>query len=229
MTEIDDFYELIGELRARCGGERLLASSAGRMPWPNRGVYFFFEPGEVRSNGEPRVVRIGTHALTAGSKTTLWKRLSQHRGSIGGSHPGGGNHRGSIFRLHVGQCLLARDGDVNGVADSWGDKSSAARVVRQQEYAHEVAVSRYIGRMPFLWLPVLDEPGSESERGFIESGLIALLSNASTDVTDPPTEQWLGRWSTRESVRESGLWNVRHVGDTQKDVLPVVERHISCG
>lgn len=102
MTEIDDFYVLLGELRTRCGGERHLASSSGRMSWPDRGVYFFFEPGEVRPNGDPRVVRIGTHALKAGSKTTLWKRLGQHRGSVGGSRPGGGNHRGSIFRLHVG-------------------------------------------------------------------------------------------------------------------------------
>lgn len=125
--------------------------------------------------------------------------------------------------------MLARDGDLNGIADSWGNKSSAVEVVRQQEYAHEVAVSRYIGRMPFLWLSVLDETGSESERGFIESGVIALLSNASNEVTDPSTEHWLGRWSTRDAVRQSGLWNVRHVGDPQKDVLPILERHIRCG
>jgi len=34
--------------------------------------------------------------------TTLWARLSQHRGS---AKSGGGNHRCSIFRLLVGRAL----------------------------------------------------------------------------------------------------------------------------
>ena len=79
------------------------------MEWPARGVYFFFEDGEARSTSGtgPRVVRIGTHALTAKSSTTLWNRLAQHRGVVG---TGGGNHRGSIFRLLVGEALLRRRG-----------------------------------------------------------------------------------------------------------------------
>src|SRR5690242_13971991 len=95
------FYEILGTLEKKVGGKRTLAECDGRMPWPRRGVYFFFEPGEVRSDsgGGPRVVRVGTHALANGSTTTLWRRLSQHRGS---KRSGGGNHRGSIFRLLVG-------------------------------------------------------------------------------------------------------------------------------
>jgi hypothetical protein len=65
-------------------------------------VYFFFEDGEVRADGGLRLVRVGTHALTATSKATLWGRLRQNRGQVGGRSPGGGNHRGSVFRRHVG-------------------------------------------------------------------------------------------------------------------------------
>jgi hypothetical protein len=52
------------------------------MKWPARGVYFFREAGESRSDtGEGlRVVRVGTHALKAGGSTTLWSPLSTHRG-----------------------------------------------------------------------------------------------------------------------------------------------------
>ena len=96
-----------------------------------------------------RVVRIGTHALTEGSRSTLWGRLSQHRGTEGG----GGNHRGSIFRLLVG-IALARQG-VTALPASWGvggDAGTAARRVnvdradvRAAEAELELRVSRYVG------------------------------------------------------------------------------------
>lgn len=120
MSRLDDlveFYQLMERLGAKCGGKRRLAECHGRMDWPKRGVYFFFEEGEERSdtgNG-PRVVRVGTHAVTSSSKTTLWNRLSQHRGSAQGM---GGNHRGSIFRLLVGNAIRNRD-NLSGL-DSWG-------------------------------------------------------------------------------------------------------------
>ena len=185
MTDVDDFYALIDQMRRRCGGERRLADCDARTGWPARGVYFFFEPGETRATGEPRIVRIGTHALRGGSSTTLWGRLSQHRGNVGGSNPGGGNHRGSIFRLHVGQCLLARDGDPHGIAKTWGTKPSASKQVRELEGAYETRVSEYIGRMPMLWLPVLDDAGPTSQRAIIEHQSIALLSHARRDGADP--------------------------------------------
>jgi hypothetical protein len=39
-------------------------------------------------------------------------------------------------------------------------------------------VSEVIGKMSFLWLPIGDEPGPNSQRGYIERNVIALLSNA---------------------------------------------------
>jgi hypothetical protein len=93
-------------------------------------MYFFFEPGQLRSTGEePRVVRGGTHAVSEGSTTTLWTRLRTHRGSLAGRHAGGGNHRGSIFRLHVGTALLAKEG-LRNQYPSWGQGSSAPKPLR---------------------------------------------------------------------------------------------------
>ena len=67
------------------------------------------EDGEIRSDSGtgPRIVRVGTHALTEGSGTKLWSRLSPHGGQ---PKSGGGNHRGSIFRLIVGTAIMARGG-----------------------------------------------------------------------------------------------------------------------
>src|SRR5207249_4529063 len=110
LPELERFYSTLSSLALKLGGPRVLAECDGRMRWPNRGVYFFFEPGEHRAapNGEQlRIVRVGTHAVSAGSQTTLWTRLKQHRGTgMPGDPPGRGNHRGSIFRRHVGTALL---------------------------------------------------------------------------------------------------------------------------
>ncbi len=228
------FYELLARLERRVGGVRTLETCDGRMEWPRRGVYFFFEAGEERSGSGhgPRVVRIGTHALTATSRTSLWNRLSQHRGV---ARSGGGNHRGSIFRLIVG-AALARRGD-SSLPLTWGtdsDPGAAARrfgmdraSVRDGEAGLERRVSAYIGRMPFLWLNVDDGPGPDSRRGLIERNAIALLSHARTPAADAPSNRWLGALSDREQVRASGLWNNNHVEENyDASFLDTMERLI---
>lgn len=204
---ISHFYTLLDDLEQRLGGRRLLQDCTSKG-WPDRGVYFFFEPGEQRTvTGEgARVVRVGTHAVSAGSKTSLWNRLGQHRGKVG---DGGGNHRGSIFRSHVGSALLARDGLTLA---TWGVGSSVGLTVKQAEHDHEQRVSQTLGQFGVLWLAVDDAPSKDSERAFVERNAIALLS-AVHGGADPASETWLGRWAQAPAIRQSALWNVRHVDD----------------
>ena len=218
LHDIQRFYEILDKLEVSVGGKRTLEGAHGRMNWPERGVYFFFEPGEERTTSGTglRVVRVGTHALKARSKSTLWNRLRTHRGHVGGSNPGGGNHRSSVFRLHVGTALIDRDGWPQMVASNWGMGSSAGKPVRERERPLERAVSQHIRRMPFLWIGIEDEPGPASLRGYIERNAIALLSNYYFQDTpiDPPSDTWLGHWATSDYVQRSGLWNVNHVAET---------------
>ena len=214
------FYDLLDRLEERAGGMRCLADCTGRTGWPRRGVYFFFEVGEVRSGSGDgkRVVRIGTHALKAGSRSTLWGRLAQHRGARGG----GGNHRGSIFRLLIGVALARRQG--TAPPRSWGigsDRGSASRrleldreAIKRSEVALEARVSDYIGAMPFLWLDIDDEPGPTSDRGLVERNAIGLLSASTSPAPDTASAGWLGQFSDRARVRGSGLWNSNHVDES---------------
>ena len=211
LSDLQRFYDLLGQPEGRVGGMRRLSACTGRLEWPDRGVYFFFESGEQRteSGSGPRVVRVGTHALRAGSRTKLLNRLSQHRGS---ARSGRGNHRGSIFRLLIGEALSRRDSTLG--LKTWGKGSSAGPDVRAAEREHERAVSTYLGEMPILWVDVDDAPGGDSMRGRIERNAIALLSGFYEPPLDPPSPSWLGNSSGREKVIGSGLWNQNHVDES---------------
>ncbi len=233
LADTRRFYDLLDRLDGRIGGRRLLADCGGRMNWPRRGLYFFDEVGETRSGSGTgsRVVRVGTHGLKTGSRSTLWARLSQHRGTAGG----GGSHRASIFRLLLG-VALARERGID-LPRSWGvgaDLGVAARrlgldraCVKRLEAELEASVSDRIRAMPFVWLDVGDAPGPSSERRTIERNAIALLSCYREPAPDPPSARWLGRSSDRDRVRRSGLWNNDHVDeDYDPSFLDVMERRI---
>jgi len=72
----------------------------------------------------------------------------------------------------------------------------------------ELAVSEYIGAMPFLWLDVPDS----KDRHDIEAGAIGLLSMRTGDA-DPPSDDWLGRYAHKKEIPDSGLWNVQHTNE----------------
>jgi hypothetical protein len=225
--DLDRFYDLLRKLERRLGGCRRLDECDARMGWPAQGVYFFFERGEERSAGRgQRVVRIGTHAVSQGSRTTLWQRLVQHRG-LGGASAGGGNHRGSIFRLHVGTALLRREPQFGHLVRTWGHGASAPAPIRAGELPLETRVSQVIGQMPFLWLSVAGPAGPTNDRKLIEAGAIALLSNLDRSPLDPPSPGWLGRDAAHAAVRGSGLWNVSHVEEQPRiGFLDLLERYV---
>ena len=89
-TDLTRFYQILDSL----GTPRLLAEIDQSYVPKSGGVYFFFEPGEERSESGSgsRVVRIG-------SSDNLQRRLGYHYG------------RGdSSFRNNLGKALVCRDG-----------------------------------------------------------------------------------------------------------------------
>jgi hypothetical protein len=229
-ADLDRLYDLLADLERRVGGTRKLKNCTGYMDWPDRGVYFFLEPGErCDSTGRFRVTRVGTHAVSAGSSTSLWDRLKQHYGTGSGSsdHPHGGNHRGSVYRKRVGEAIIEKH-DLHDDYPDWDDRWSRIdrdrSTVRDEEYILERRVSAYIRDQPFLWVDIDDEPGADSDRAFVERNAIALLSNLDGQSLDPRSDGWLGRYSRSQAIRESGLWNVNHVEERHDaDFLDVLE------
>ena len=212
-SDLHRLYRLLADLEDRIGGKQRLGDCTGYMDWPERGVYFFFSHDEHIDTGDQhRLTRIGTHAVSAGSGTSLWNRLRTHRGANSGTYGGGGNHRGSVFRKRVGEALIERH-DLHDEYPYWGEGSSADRDRRLDEHEHEQRVSEYIRDLPFLWVDVNDEPGPDSDRAYIERNAIALVSNFEKDALDRRDGDWVGKESPRHEIQGSGLWNINHVAE----------------
>lgn len=220
-----NFYRAMKHLYDGQNGGVLLSDATGRMPWPSRGMYFFFDPpdehDEIYSQfGVPRITRVGTHAVSQGARSTLWNRLSTHRGTSSGQ----GSHRSSIFRLHVGRAL-SRENE-SFVLRTWGVGQVASAKVRQAELHLERAVTEALGRMKFLWLDVADPPGPQSDRSYLERNAIGLLSRYNVMAGKVPPS-WLGNRSTNSRISMSGLWNLNHLFE-EPDVafIKVLQQYI---
>jgi hypothetical protein len=231
--DLDRFYGLLDDLARQVGGARKLKNCTGYMDWPDRGVYFFLEPGETRtSTDQLRVARVGTHAVSEGSSTSLWDRLKQHYGTGSGSsdHPHGGAHRGSVYRKRVGEAIIEKH-DLHDDYPDWDERWSSIdrerSEVRDEEYILERRVSTYIREQPFLPVALDDEPSADSDRASLERNAIALLSNVEERSIDPRGDGWLGRYSRSREIRDSGLWNVNHVDERYDEgSLDLLERAV---
>lgn len=217
-----EFYSLLDEQADIIGGHWSLPDCSGDDHWPEKGVIFFFEPDELREDGEsPRVVRVSSHALTPTSKVRLWDRLRADRGTISGRYPGAGNHRTSALRRHIGRALIAR-GDFPEAEESWGRMTGLTPEVKEREIPLEVAVSEHIAKLTFVWMGVEEL----EDRIAIERGAIALLSNLERNPIDPPSEGWLGHYGG-EVIAGSGLWNQEHTGELpDAEILALLRKHL---
>jgi hypothetical protein len=106
-THLARFYSLLDRLEQTLAGARTLAQWLRALGLAKQ-RRLFRESGEGRTDtgkGQ-RVVRVGTHALKAGSGTKLWTRLSQHKGQ-----PGTGSGKSPLLRsVQIGTSLRLSPG-----------------------------------------------------------------------------------------------------------------------
>ncbi|WP_456772122.1 DUF6884 domain-containing protein [Bradyrhizobium sp. USDA 4369] len=199
-----EFFERLSTSRIPPRLSDLLATDL-----PTHGVYFFFDETQATQFSKiiPRLVRVGTHGVSAGSTATLRTRLRTHFGTRAGQ----GNHRASVFRLHVGRAIIERENLQDQFPD-WGKGQSASREITDREAALEARVSRYIANLRVLTIPVIDSAGKSSMRATIERQFIAMFTEHLCPL-ESASSDWLGRFSDKPTIKETGLWNVRDVGE----------------
>ncbi len=163
---------------------------------PTNGVYVMFERGE-RAHGVDRIVRVGTHS----GGSNLPKRLREHFQTP--------NKDRSIFRKHVGRCLLASRRDP--FLEQWevdlttraARERHGGRVDQDRLQAVEQEVSAYLaGNLTFVVLPV----ERKADRVAVERGLLSTVASCGGCH---PSDRWLGRHHKTDTVRRMGLWNVQ--------------------
>jgi hypothetical protein len=160
---------------------------------PLNGIYILFEKGEL-AHGANRIVRIGTHT----GNNQLRSRLKQHYIKE--------NKDRSIFRKNIGRALLNRNHD--SFMKYWNLDLTTRKA--KEKYSHlvdfdyqqkiEQQVTEYIqSNLFFVVFPVDDK----EKRLELESKIISTVSNCSVCK---PSSGWLGLYSPKSKIRESGLW-----------------------
>jgi hypothetical protein len=165
---------------------------------PLNGIYVLFEKGEEAHGGQ-RIVRIGTHT----GNNQLRLRLKQHFIKE--------NKDRSIFRKNIGRALLSKNSDP--FIKDWDIDLTSTKSKQENQHLKdsnklvevEGSVTRYIQHnFRFVVLQISDR----EMRLFIESKLISTVSLCSDCK---PTARWLGLYSSKEKIREIGLWQVNEL------------------
>jgi len=165
-------------------------------PFPRRSI--LFEKGEF-AHSTNRIVRIGTHT----GRDQLRSRLFQHFLNE--------NKDRSIFRKNIGRALLNHDRDdflkfweldltTRIAKDKYSDKIDFSK-----QKVIEKNVSKYIqDNFSFVVLKIDDK----DSRLILESKIISTVSLCNVCK---PSDIWLGLFSTKEKIRNSGLWLVNEL------------------
>lgn len=165
---------------------------------PLNGIYILFENGENKNDFE-RIVRIGTHT----GKNQLSSRLRQHFVNE--------NKDRSIFRKNIGRALLNKRKDsylkvweLDFTTKENREKLGNLRDLKKQEEI-EKEVTKYIqNNFSFIVFKINDK----EERLKTESKIISTISLCENCK---PSKNWLGNFSPKEKIRESGLWLVNEL------------------
>jgi len=167
---------------------------------PLNGIYILFENGE-KAHGVDRIVRIGTHT----GNNQLKSRLKQHFVNE--------NKDRSIFRKNIGRALLNKDKDpflekweLDLTTKDMKEKNKDIDSKKQKET--EKRVSDYIQKN-FSF--VVFEVKNKGKRLELESKIISTISSCNECR---PSKNWLGLFSPKEKIRNSGLWLVNELNKT---------------
>ena len=165
---------------------------------PQNGIYVLFEL-EERAHNLDRIVRVGTHT----GNGQLPSRLKQHFINE--------NKDRSIFRKNIGRALLAKSRDP--FLKQWNidltTRKAKEKYGKQVDFDKQREIERQIteyiqGYFSFIAFPVKEK----AIRLELESKIISTVSRCDECR---PSESWLGLYSPRAKIRESGLWLVNEL------------------
>jgi hypothetical protein len=190
--------EICKELHQLFHGVKRYHFPFNEMEIPRNGIYVLFETNEY-SHGGDRIVRVGTHT----GINQLRSRLKQHFMNE--------NKDRSIFRKNIGRALLNRIND--DYLNRWElDLTSRENkdkyfhlIDKEYQSKIEKEVSKTIQN--HFSFAVIEE-NDKNKRLLYEAKMISEVSNC---CQCQASKGWLGNYSTKDKIRESGLWQVNEL------------------
>lgn len=180
---------------------------------PLNGIYILFENGEV-GHGFRRIVRVGTHT----GNDQLRSRIRQHFLNE--------NKDRSIFRKNIGRAILNKNDDP--YLKTWeldmtsreNRESYGSLIDKEYQAVIESKITQYLqDNFCFIVIRVDDK----KERLALESKIISTISSCNECR---PSPNWLGNYSPKIKIRESGLWLVNELYKeelNQDDYIRLIE------
>lgn len=182
---------------------------------PHNGIYFFCELGENWGHGgdRPRIVRVGTHREGNFRSRMADHYVSNEHKMAFGKDQAPPKDR-SIFRKNIGRALLHRDADSYQSLWEIDFTERAARESHgsQRDVEKEREIEREVTRIlrerfTFRWIELKGEDRRIGSQG-LEAALIGTLAACGECR---PSSNWLGRFSPKKKIVQSGLWLLQHL------------------
>lgn len=189
---------LCGELHVWANQLELFSFPYDESKIPENGIYILFEKGES-GHSKNRIVRIGTHT----GHNQLRSRLRQHFLAS--------NKDRSIFRKNIGRCLLNKTKDPYlsvwelDMTTRTARATHGSKLESSKQHSIEKEISEYMRENFFFGVIRVDD---KDERLALESKIISTISHCKECQ---PSKGWLGLHSTKDKIRESGLWLVNEL------------------
>lgn len=182
---------------------------------PSDGIYILFEKGE-KYNQWNRIVRIGSHR----GNNRFIKRINNHFDEE--------KQRNSVFRKHIGRCLLNKKHD--SYLENWDlpfkkkedIEKYKSKVNLSYELQYEKLITSYIrNNFSFVVIPNIQ---SASQRLNLEASLIGTIAQESISSA---SENWLGKYHPDDKINQGKLWNIQHLSSNNlitKDDIELIEK-----
>ena len=196
---------------------------------PLRGIYFLYEDGEFWGHGgnKPRIVRIGTHR-----KNNFRSRIADHfmigrKNNSDKTKPKPSDR--SIFRKNIGRALLNKEKDpylktweIDFTSKANRNNFGKSRDIKRERDL-EKQITDIIRNKFFLRFIIADEEDKIIGTKGLESKLIGTVSGCNECK---PSKNWLGGYSPKQEIRDSGLWLTQHLKSrgVNKDEMKTIER-----
>lgn len=160
---------------------------------PLNGIYVLFEEGELAHGGD-RIVRIGTHT----GNNRLRSRLKEHFIKE--------NKDRSIFRKNIGRALLnmRKDSYIGGWELDLTTRKNKDKYFKLVDQAYQSKIENEVTKIiqKKFSFAVLEE-SDKKNRLLLKSRIVSEVSKCAECKASP---NWIGKHSTKDKIRESGLW-----------------------